>query len=41
MGQTRLVFAGTPDFAMPSLRALVASGYPPDLVLSQPDRPAG
>jgi methionyl-tRNA formyltransferase len=37
----RLVFAGTPDFAVPSLGALLAAGYRPDLVLTQPDRPAG
>jgi methionyl-tRNA formyltransferase len=38
---TRLVFAGTPDFAVPSLRALLEAGYRPALVLTQPDRPAG
>jgi methionyl-tRNA formyltransferase len=36
-----LVFAGTPGFALPSLRALVQMGLPPVLVLTQPDRPAG
>jgi methionyl-tRNA formyltransferase len=41
MQATRLVFAGTPDFAVPSLRALVGAGYRPDLVLTQPARPAG
>jgi methionyl-tRNA formyltransferase len=36
-----LVFAGTPEFALASLRALVKAGLAPGLVLSQPDRPAG
>jgi methionyl-tRNA formyltransferase len=36
-----LVFAGTPGFALASLRALVQAGMPPILVLTQPDRPAG
>jgi len=40
-GAPRLVFAGTPAFAVPSLRALVAHGMRPLLVLTQPDRPAG
>jgi methionyl-tRNA formyltransferase len=38
---TRLVFAGTPEFARTSLRALVESGRSPEAVLTQPDRPAG
>ncbi len=38
---TRLVFAGTPDFALASLRALVEAGRVPVAVLTQPDRPAG
>jgi methionyl-tRNA formyltransferase len=37
----RIAFAGTPDFAVPSLRAIVASGATVPLVLTQPDRPAG
>jgi methionyl-tRNA formyltransferase len=37
----RLVFAGTPEFARASLRALVDSGRVPVAVLTQPDRPAG
>lgn len=37
----RIGFAGTPDFAVPSLDALVDGGYAPVVVLSQPDRPAG
>lgn len=38
---TRIVFAGTPDFAIASLRALVDGGRKPLAVLTQPDRPAG
>jgi len=37
----RLVFAGTPDFAVPSLRACLASGAEVAAVYTQPDRPAG
>ncbi|MBK1727658.1 methionyl-tRNA formyltransferase [Halorhodospira neutriphila] len=37
----RVLFAGTPDFAVPSLEALVAAGYPPQAVFTQPDRRAG
>jgi methionyl-tRNA formyltransferase len=37
----RVVFAGTPEFAVPSLTALAAAGASVDLVLTQPDRPAG
>lgn len=35
------IFAGTPEFAAVALRAMIARGHRPDLVLSQPDRPAG
>ncbi len=38
---SRLLFAGTPDFALASLKALVESGRTPVAVLTQPDRPAG
>ncbi len=38
---TRIIFAGTPDFALASLTALVESGRVPIAVLTQPDRPAG
>jgi methionyl-tRNA formyltransferase len=41
MSAARLLFAGTPDFALASLCALVEAGYPPVAVLTQPDRPAG
>jgi methionyl-tRNA formyltransferase len=36
-----IAFAGTPAFAVPSLRALVAAGATVPLVFTQPDRPAG
>lgn len=32
---------GSPDFAVPALRALVAANYPLAGVITQPDRPAG
>jgi methionyl-tRNA formyltransferase len=38
---TRIVFAGTPEFALASLTALVEAGRKPVAVLTQPDRPAG
>ena len=37
----RIIFAGTPEFARVSLAALIAGGFPPVAVLTQPDRPAG
>jgi methionyl-tRNA formyltransferase len=37
----RLVFFGSPDFAVPSLSALVAAGHEIVLVVSQPAKPAG
>lgn len=37
----RVIFAGTPAFAVPPLHALVAAGHDVVLVLTQPDRPAG
>ncbi|HCX87122.1 MAG TPA: methionyl-tRNA formyltransferase [Gammaproteobacteria bacterium] len=37
----RAVFAGTPDFAVPSLEALLNSGTEVIAVYCQPDRPAG
>jgi methionyl-tRNA formyltransferase len=36
-----LVFFGTPDFAVPTLEALVAAGRAPSLVVTQPSRPVG
>ena len=37
----RLVFAGTPEFSVPSLAACLASGAEVVAVYTQPDRPAG
>lgn len=37
----RIVFMGTPDFAVPSLNALVAAGHDVCGVFSQPDKPVG
>lgn len=37
----RIVFMGTPDFAVPSLRALMDNGYNVVGVFCQPDRPKG
>lgn len=37
----RLVFLGTPEFAVPSLEALVAAGHEVMAVYTQPDRPKG
>jgi methionyl-tRNA formyltransferase len=41
MIRPRILFAGTPDFAVASLAALIDSGNAPLAVLTQPDRPAG
>lgn len=38
---TRVVFMGTPEFAVPSLDALCDAGYDIVGVFTQPDRPAG
>ncbi len=37
----RVIFYGTPDFAVPTLDALVAAGHEIVLVVAQPDKPAG
>ena len=37
----RIVFLGTPEFAVPSLRALVGNGHHVAAVFTQPDRPKG
>ncbi|HWG76059.1 MAG TPA: methionyl-tRNA formyltransferase, partial [Steroidobacteraceae bacterium] len=37
----RIAFAGTPQFAVPTLRALAGAGHQLVGVLTQPDRPAG
>jgi methionyl-tRNA formyltransferase len=40
-GGLKLVFCGTPRFAVPTLDALLAQGHEVALVVSQPDRAAG
>ncbi len=37
----RIVFAGTPDFSVPPLRALLGSSHEVVAIYTQPDRPAG
>ncbi len=37
----RIIFMGTPDFAVPALTALNRNGYDVALVVTQPDRPKG
>jgi methionyl-tRNA formyltransferase len=37
----KLVFCGTPQFAVPSLERLAAAGFELQLVVTQPDRPQG
>lgn len=37
----KLVFCGTPQFAVPSLQKLIESGFDVRLVVTQPDRPQG
>jgi methionyl-tRNA formyltransferase len=37
----RVVFFGTPEFAVPTLQALLDSPHPVDAVVTQPDRPKG
>ena len=37
----RIVYAGTPDFAVPALASLIAAGYNVVAVYTQPDRRAG
>jgi methionyl-tRNA formyltransferase len=37
----KLVFCGTPHFAVPSLERLAGSGFEVELVVTQPDRPQG
>lgn len=40
-GDPRIVFAGTPDFAVVVLDAMVAAEVKPAVVYTQPDRPSG
>jgi methionyl-tRNA formyltransferase len=37
----RLVFCGTPSFAVPTLKAVLQAGHDVALVITQPDRPSG
>jgi methionyl-tRNA formyltransferase len=37
----RIIFMGTPDFAVPALQALVGAGHEMVAVYTQPPRPAG
>ncbi len=41
MPPLRIIFAGTPDFSVPCLRALRDAGHEVVAVYTQPDRPAG
>ncbi|NOS35618.1 MAG: methionyl-tRNA formyltransferase [Deltaproteobacteria bacterium] len=41
MKETRIVFMGTPDFAVPSLKALIDAGFTIPAVVTRPDRPKG
>ena len=37
----RIVYMGTPDFAVPPLRAMAQAGYEIAAVVTQPDKPRG
>ncbi len=37
----RIIFMGTPDFAVPSLKAIIEAGYNVVGVITSPDKPAG
>jgi methionyl-tRNA formyltransferase len=37
----RIVFMGSPEFAVPALHSLVGAGHPPVLVVTPPPQPAG
>jgi methionyl-tRNA formyltransferase len=39
--QPKLVFMGTPDFAVPTLRHLAEAGFPIAAVVTRPDKPKG
>ncbi|HIO96383.1 MAG TPA: methionyl-tRNA formyltransferase [Leucothrix sp.] len=41
MKKLRIIYAGTPDFAVPALQALIKSEHQVIAVYTQPDRPAG
>ncbi len=40
-GRPRMIFMGTPDFAVPTLKALITRGHDVLAVVTQPDRPKG
>jgi methionyl-tRNA formyltransferase len=40
-GTLRIIFMGTPEFAVPSLEILLQQGYPVVAVVTAPDKPAG
>src|SRR3954470_17236610 len=37
----RLVFCGTPEFAVPTFEAVIAAGHEVALAVTQPDKPVG
>ena len=37
----KIIFAGSPEYAVPSLRALVESGREVAAAITQPDKPTG
>src|SRR5438094_6129640 len=37
----RIIFCGTPQFAVPTLERLLAAGFTIDLVVTNPDEPSG
>src|SRR5450432_4281171 len=41
MNNLRIIFMGTPDFAVPSLQKLLDAGYEIAAVVTAPDKPAG
>lgn len=41
MKKLKIIYAGTPEFAVPALNALIESGHEVIAVYTQPDRPAG
>ena len=41
MAKPRIIFFGTPEFAVPALSALVTKGHRDVIVVTQPDKPAG
>ena len=41
MKKLRVVYMGTPDFAVPCLERIIADGHQVETVVTQPDRPRG